>query len=202
MPIARRYVLNLACFIGTILLPAIASSAEMRVVNTPHYQIHTELDAEFSDDLARRMEAMHAEYCRRLAIFGTEDAHAPFKVYLFQTRESYLQLVGEELRNTGGVFSPRRKALAAFLEGQGRDQLRRTLQHEAFHQFAHTAIQGELPIWLNEGLAQYFQECLWMPLDRRPVSRQPGPRPSRPPASCRHESASAVRFCPIVRANA
>jgi hypothetical protein len=52
-------------------------------------------------------------------------------------------------------------ALAAFLEGQGRDALKRTLQHEAFHQFAHNAISPDLPIWLNEGMAQVFEEGLW-----------------------------------------
>jgi predicted secreted protein len=54
-----------------------------------------------------------------------------------------------------------RNLLAAFLEGQGRDALRRTLQHEAFHQFAHNAISPNLPVWLNEGLAQLFEECIW-----------------------------------------
>jgi hypothetical protein len=56
---------------------------------------------------------------------------------------------------------PRLNLLAAFLEGQGRDALRCTLQHEAFHQFAYTAIGTNLPVWLNEGIAQVFEEGLW-----------------------------------------
>ncbi|HEY8668505.1 MAG TPA: DUF1570 domain-containing protein, partial [Tepidisphaeraceae bacterium] len=39
--------------------------------------------------------------------------------------------------------------------------LRRTLQHEAFHQFAWTHISRRLPIWLNEGMAQLFEEGIW-----------------------------------------
>jgi hypothetical protein len=54
-----------------------------------------------------------------------------------------------------------RNLLASFLEGQGRDALRRTLQHEAFHQFAHTVISPNMPVWLNEGLAQVFEEAVW-----------------------------------------
>jgi hypothetical protein len=50
--------------------------------------------------------------------------------------------------------------LAAYLEGQ-RDTLRRTLQHEAFHQFAQKALRGNMPIWLNEGMAQLFEEAIW-----------------------------------------
>jgi hypothetical protein len=59
------------------------------------------------------------------------------------------------------MIGPGRDALAAVLEGQGRDALRRTLQHEAFHQFAYTAIGPKLPIWLNEGLAQVFEEGIF-----------------------------------------
>ena len=35
------------------------------------------------------------------------------------------------------------------------------LQHEAFHQFAYFAIDKELSDWVNEGLAQMFQEGIW-----------------------------------------
>jgi hypothetical protein len=64
--------------------------------------------------------------------------------------------------NTGGVFIPSRGCLAAYLEGQGRDALRRTLQHEAFHQFAYNAINPDLPPWLNEGLATVFEEGIFL----------------------------------------
>ena len=64
------------------------------------------------------------------------------------------------MRSTGGIFLPGRNVLAAFLGTQGRDALRRTLQHEAFHQFAYVSISDRLPIWLNEGMAQYYEEGL------------------------------------------
>ena len=35
------------------------------------------------------------------------------------------------------------------------------VQHEGFHQFAHAVIGGELPVWVNEGLAEYFGESLF-----------------------------------------
>ena len=35
------------------------------------------------------------------------------------------------------------------------------VQHEGFHQFAHAVIGGDLPVWLNEGLAEYFGESLF-----------------------------------------
>ena len=65
--------------------------------------------------------------------------------------------------NSGGMFvvGPAKTFLASFLEGQGRDALRRTLQHEAFHQFAYSSISHNLPMWVNEGLAQLFEEGIW-----------------------------------------
>src|SRR5437763_16402672 len=83
------------------------------------------------------------------------------EVYLFQSRGDDISFPGNRIQSSGGVFMPAKHTLAAFLEGQGHDGLRRTLQHEAFHQFAFSAISPDLPIWLNEGLAQLFEEALW-----------------------------------------
>jgi len=35
------------------------------------------------------------------------------------------------------------------------------VQHEGFHQFAHAVIRGELPPWVNEGIAEYFGESIF-----------------------------------------
>ena len=34
------------------------------------------------------------------------------------------------------------------------------LQHEGFHQFAFNHIGEALPTWINEGLAQYFEDAI------------------------------------------
>src|SRR5690606_324324 len=59
------------------------------------------------------------------------------------------------------IFDASRNILAARLEGTGRDEFRRTLQHEAFHQFAHNRIAPGMPPWLDEGLAQVFEDGYW-----------------------------------------
>ena len=135
--------------------------AQSRIIQTPHYVIHTDLDDSFSQDLARRIEGMYDEYAQRLAAFSGTSKYPRMEVYLFRRQSDYLSFIGGKMQNTGGMFLPGRNLLAAFLEGQGRQQLRRTLQHEAFHQFAYNAISPDLPIWLNEGLAQFFEEGLW-----------------------------------------
>ena len=35
------------------------------------------------------------------------------------------------------------------------------VQHEGFHQFISATIHNDIPIWANEGLAEYFGEALW-----------------------------------------
>jgi hypothetical protein len=82
-------------------------------------------------------------------------------VRIFALREDYVRFTRDRLPNTGGIFMPGRKLLAVFVEGQGRDGVRRTLQHEAFHQFAHRTVGPNMPVWLNEGIAQVFEEAIW-----------------------------------------
>lgn len=134
----------------------------MSVVLTDHYRIHTDLPDDLAEELSKRMEAMYGEYERRFASFRPDDGQRPrLEAFLFRTQDEYVKFTDAKLKNTGGVYMPHRNLLAAFLEGQGRDSLRRTLQHEAFHQFAFNNISVNLPVWLNEGLAQMFEEGIW-----------------------------------------
>jgi hypothetical protein len=137
-----------------------AARGQMRDVNTRHYRIHTDLNDGLVRDLGTLLDNMYDEYAKRLAIFE-RGAIPRLEVYLFRTQRDYMDFSQGRLKNTGGVFVADQNLLAAFLELQGRDTLRRTLQHEAFHQFAFNAISPDLPIWLNEGLAQFFEEGLW-----------------------------------------
>ncbi|HSV12807.1 MAG TPA: DUF1570 domain-containing protein, partial [Tepidisphaeraceae bacterium] len=135
----------------------------MRLVKTRHYEIHTDLDAALVTDLANRMDVMYDEYTQRLREFHPPTDAPAMPVYLFTHEADYAALTGNMGTNTGGifVFGGKKTYLAAFLGDQGRDKLRHTLQHEAFHQFAYFAISHDLPIWLNEGLAQFFEEGIW-----------------------------------------
>lgn len=147
---------------GAFAPPASALPA-LATYRTRHYTLHTDLDKDFATDLGRRLDAMYDEYARRLANFVADKPLPPLEVYLFRRQADYLELTHEndKLKNTGGVYMTGRNLLAAFLEGQGRDALRRALQHEAFHQFAHNCISKDLPVWLNEGMAQLFEEGIW-----------------------------------------
>ena len=136
------------------------AAASLVSYDTRHYKLYTDVDADLARDLAVRLDAMYDEYSRRLSAFGTSSVDR-LDVYVFNKRADYNEFIQERLPNTGGVFIPSRNVLCAYLEDQGRDALRRTLQHEAFHQFAHWAISPNVPVWINEGIAQVFEEGIW-----------------------------------------
>ena len=143
--------------------PQLVLPPNLRDIRTDHYRIRTDLDDDLANELAKLMEGMFAEYSHRLADFNDTAEFRVLDVYLFTHKADYTRLTEDRFRNTGGIFiAGRLNLLAAFLEEQGRDALRRTLQHEAFHQFAFNAISPDLPIWLNEGMAQVFEEGLWV----------------------------------------
>jgi hypothetical protein len=132
-----------------------------RSYETRYYRVMTDLDPALSADLCRRLDAMYVEYAKRLSDFDRGDEKQRFDVYLFARKLDYAKLTGNRFPNTAGVFMSGRNLLAAYLEGQGRTALRRTIQHEAFHQFAHSFVSPNLPVWVNEGLAQVFEESIW-----------------------------------------
>jgi hypothetical protein len=152
-------------FVALILvfpLPVLAVDAPLRLLHTRHYEIHTDMEDPLLADLATRLDAMFDQYTKTFADFKPP-ANAPaLPVYLFDKHDRYMAFTDFTAVNTGGIFRSGRKTyLAAYEQGQGRDALRRTLQHEAFHQFAHSTISRNLPPWMNEGMAQTFEESIW-----------------------------------------
>ena len=63
---------------------------------------------------------------------------------------------------SGGMFfaNTAGTALAIWTGGLPQRRIDHVLQHEAFHQFAYSRFGDDLPIWLNEGLAELFGEAL------------------------------------------
>jgi hypothetical protein len=146
--------------------PAKIDDPALRLVHTRHYDIHTDIDDSLIADLSARMDVMYDQYATTFSDFKPPTNAPALPVYLFATHEKYMAFTDYSGVNTGGLFvAGRRPYLTAYEQGQGRDALRRTLQHEAFHQFAHSTISQRLPPWMNEGMAQLFEESIWMGKD-------------------------------------
>jgi hypothetical protein len=136
--------------------------SSLRLVRTKHYDIHTDIDEALVSDLSKRMDSMYDQYVKTFRDFKPTGDAPPLPVYLFTNQKKYLAFTDYSGINTGGLFvAGRHPYLTAYDQGQGRDALRRTLQHEAFHQFAYAWISRQLPPWMNEGMAQLFEESLW-----------------------------------------
>jgi hypothetical protein len=158
----HHYITPLLLILGAVsAFPVRAEAPNVSTLTTRHYRVHSDLEPALARELGDHLDAMYDEYARRLSEFNPPKGSPALEAYLFARRSSYTAFTGNSIQNSGGIFMPGRHCLAAFYQEQGGDGLRRTLQHEAFHQFAHAAISPDLPVWLNEGLAQLFEEGLF-----------------------------------------
>ncbi|HYO11020.1 MAG TPA: DUF1570 domain-containing protein [Tepidisphaeraceae bacterium] len=123
-----------------------------------HYVIHTDLAGDELREAELRMARMAEEYHRRTRGFaGQVNQKLPF--YLFRRKEDYLAAGGME--GSAGFFNPGNDTLMAIAGEQVSADTWHVVQHEGFHQFARFVIGGRLPIWVNEGMAEYFAEGLF-----------------------------------------
>lgn len=135
--------------------PAIAAPA-LKTYSTQYYIMHTDLDTDDTKEAIIRMTRMAEEYHNRTSEFsGAIREKLPF--FLFKNGEDYYEAGG--LPGSAGVFTG--SALLAIAGEHANARTWHVVQHEGFHQFAAAVIRGEIPTWLNEGIAEYFGESLF-----------------------------------------
>lgn len=81
----------------------------------------------------------------------------PVHIYLFAEQETYHDHVHAkfpEFPTRRAIFVNSQNQLSVYAHGG--DHLAEDLRHEATHGFLHAAAPG-LPLWLDEGLAEYFE---------------------------------------------
>lgn len=140
---------------ATILACGLAAApvhaAELRTIQTKYYIIHTDLDPQGTREAELRLTLMAEEYARRLeGLAGAVRQRLPF--FLYSDLKDYYAAGG--LPGSIGVFT--RDRLMAASHPKNPDALWTTVQHEGFHQFVLAAVGDQIPIWANEGLAEYF----------------------------------------------
>lgn len=128
----------------------------MKAVEGKYHVLIHDLSPDEETEVLIRLQTMVEEYFLRTREFsGRLDRKLPF--YLFRDARDYHQQGG--LPGSSGVFTGDRLMVIA-----GPELTRRTwhtIQHEGFHQFAAAVINRNLPIWVNEGLAEYFGEAVY-----------------------------------------
>ena len=139
----------------------VAPAGTLTRYESKYYTIYTDLEPDVEREAATRMTRMAEEYHDRTRGFAGQ-IRRKFPFYLYRNESDYLAAGG--LPGSAGVFvgtSDGGGKLMAVAGQRINAYTWHTVQHEGFHQFAHAVIGGDIPTWLNEGLADYFGEGLY-----------------------------------------
>lgn len=126
-------------------------------------EIHTRLQ-EFTlpDGLHEQtLSAIQHIYQRYRKDFGL-DLHgtAEVNLYLFTRQADFqrwmIERIGSSNPNYAGVFIPASNEVAVWRWNEDDEQVAQTILHESSHVLLHQ-LSPASPVWLHEGLAQYFQ---------------------------------------------
>jgi hypothetical protein len=137
-----------------------AADIDLPRYETDHYILYTDLDEEGVREARLRLNLMVQLYQSKTEEFaGKLRGKLPF--YLFTDRAEYVRVTG--MPNSAGVYMRRGddSRLMAYINPQNFASGWSTVQHEGFHQFVDQVIGGEIPLWANEGMAEYFEEVIF-----------------------------------------
>lgn len=149
-------------FVALAAICAIARGAgpDLKQYDTPYYILYTDVDRPDAMEAAIRMTHVAEEYIERTRGYAGQ-FHERLPFYLYTNSEDYTAAGGPA--KSSGVFIMDGKAskLMAVAGPHTSGGTWHVVQHEAFHQFAAAMINGELPEWVNEGMAEYCGEGLF-----------------------------------------
>jgi len=121
--------------------------------------VQTDISAAYAQLVGKHMEAILQQYSSRFRDYGRVTAR--FNVIVYNHEADYLRAVPPQVRGSTGVFMAGRQLLAAHADKRTTEEVLRTLYHEGFHQFMYEVVSPSVPVWLNEGLAEYFSDATW-----------------------------------------
>lgn len=120
--------------------------------------IETDVSSDFAQEIAEYMESLYVAYTKYTR--GQPKFTTKSSVIVFKKQADFISRVEGVGKNTAGCYAPSTKALVTFLEKQGEDGVKEVLRHEGFHQFFDKWIGQSPAIWINEGLAGYFERSI------------------------------------------
>jgi hypothetical protein len=132
----------------------------LHTVSTKHFVINTDVRLGNDNILVSELEALHDQVYDTLRLPEQRD---PVNVYLFSDEASYrfyMHSTWRDLppRRAYFVGTTRELAVYSFVSPQVLEDLR----HEFTHGLLHATLQT-VPLWLDEGLAEYFEVSSSMP---------------------------------------
>ena len=138
-------------------------------LETAHYVIKTDITPLVCKKTGKAMEHLYAAYTKVFAL--PDDPKRPkAHVIIFDKREDFLayakRLNARPRKDTLGFYRSVANGpgqIVTYKRPAGEFRTLSTLYHEATHQFILMALghDNAPPLWLNEGLAVYFENSAW-----------------------------------------
>jgi hypothetical protein len=149
-----KFVVMLSLAGGCRGLPQSAALPDAHQLRVGQLEFRSDFELPKDHRLVRELTAEREDLHRTLGLPSTDEV---IVVYLFPDAETYGQFLS---RHFPGV-PPRR---AFFLETDTRlavyahwsDRVAEDLRHEVAHGYLHAVVPG-IPLWLDEGLAEFFE---------------------------------------------
>lgn len=131
------------------------SLPEKHQINTDQLYVRSDVKLPEKDPLIRDLLDMRKQVSQTLSLPLNS---RPVHVYLFGTEETYrkywtVNFPGYPLRRAYFVQTPDRELAVYTYWG---DRIQEDLRHEFTHGLLHSATEN-VPLWLDEGLAEYFE---------------------------------------------
>lgn len=156
----RLCVLALTIFVSCLQLYAGA----MKQYPAKYHVIYSDLPKEDVYEAISRVNAMAEQYYQRTKGFAGKITRK-LPLYLYADYDEYQLAIGSRMAGSAGVYTGKELRAVADSSKFPKEAVWHTVQHEGFHQFVHMVItngqQDTMPIWLNEGMAEYFGEAKW-----------------------------------------
>jgi hypothetical protein len=145
------------CAIGCVSIgpiPAVSGLPDRHDVRLDQLIVHSNSELPGQHRLLRELNDQRADLSNKLALPISDE---PIDVYLFTDAERFAEFIQRRFPE----FPTRR---AFFVETDTRltvyahwgDRVAEDLRHEVSHGYLHSVVQN-LPLWLDEGLAEYFE---------------------------------------------
>lgn len=131
-----------------------------RTLRSENYTIRARVEAADAERFQGELEAAHRAFVRTFPAYRIP-VPVPMNVWIFGEHDDYASFVsrqGFSAANASGIFFERngRAGVTTYTRGQTEAKVIETLRHEGFHLFAFLRIHRDLPMWVDEGLAEYF----------------------------------------------
>jgi len=164
----RRHAARLTEWDRSKLLKAVeysggVSSEAMPAAHTAHYVVRTVDSVETAEFVAEFMEALHDKLDKSFRFPKVPVGR--LKIYVFNNKRQFAQFamaLNAPLNSEAiGFFDPMSQVVATYFAGLPSHDVLQVLAHEGTHQFIQMVEGLPPPLWLDEGLAEYFGAVEW-----------------------------------------